>query len=226
MGKKTIAALIFGAMTLAGCDTARDSAEQPTDIISRAVQTVRSQLSANQPPVDFRHLLTREAIDAETGPVMLAHVEDRDAYAVLSLAGQNRGILTWRATDGITLSLQHDIAIASRGLGQDIMSGDISTAYPALLHGSGDAVRIHDYLDGEWQIERRSFYCTYAVQNTESIDIYGINVNTRHVTEACNNPEFSFENEYWIGQGQRIWQSRQWISPTVGYVMLQHLSRS
>ncbi|GAA6177823.1 YjbF family lipoprotein [Sulfitobacter pacificus] len=202
-----------------------DDAEALASPLSQVAKAAPAVLGPKTPPVDPRRLLTRAAIDASPTPVLLTGLEARDIYATLSPAGTNRDATTWFTADSKSLTFTRDILIATRGLGNDLMGADVREMRNQLRKGTGSGVRVYDYLDGENQIVRRSFYCTLHPRGNTRLAIFDLEVATRHVTESCQNPELSFENEYWIGATGRIWQSRQWASPDIGYVFTQHLSR-
>ena len=221
-------ALTLGLTTLmAACSgtTGGGDSEAIASPLAQVAKAAPGVFSKKKPAFDPRSVLTRAAIDASPTPVLLTGLESRNIYATLSLGGTNRANTTWITADSKALTLNRDILVATRGLGNDLMSADINDMIGPIRTGSGTGVRVYDYLDGENQTVRRSFYCTTQSQGGVQLAIFGLGVSTRHVTESCQNPEISFENDYWIGSSGRIWQSRQWASPDIGHVFTQHLTR-
>lgn len=178
---------------------------------------------------DPRKTITREMIDASPIEVLFAGIESRDAFAIMSKAGANRDVVTWLTGDGSALNLRQGVLVSTRGLGQDLMGADVSQTLRALHTGGAvngaTTTRIHDYLDGDDQIVRESLRCNFVNNGIQVVDIYGINRQLRKISENCSNSDLSFTNTYWVAQNRRIWQSRQWASPKLGYVFVQHLSR-
>ena len=223
--------LTIGSLSLSACGLPKSNVrkQDASTPFSQVVKSMGGLLSgAGKKPVksgDPRSLLTREAIDKSAIPVLLAGIETRNAYATLSLFGENRGVISWLTADGIGLYLRQGVLVSTRGLGQDLMAADVADVIRAIQTGHGTAIKIHDYLDGEDQMYRRSFYCTIRTKGREKLNIYGLSVATRHVVESCQNPELKYENDYWISSGNRIWQSRQWIGPDLQYLTMQYLSR-
>ena len=212
---------------LAACEKQEKSGANAPDptILSLALKSALGLLKPKEKPMDPRKHLTREAIDKAGTPILFVGLDSRNAYATLSPFGENRGVVTWISSDGITLSYRGGLLIATRGLGPDLMAADTGQALAAVRSGSGSYVRIYDYLDGEDQAVRRSFVCTAKKEGAETIEIYGLMFTLRKVVENCNNPEFQIRNTYWISNRNRIRQSKQWIGPDIGYVFSQQLSR-
>jgi len=222
-GRAFARAALAIALSLAGCSS-RNTPPEPLPF-QLAAQRAFGALKARKKPADARSVLTRAAIDATPGPILLAGVESRQAYATLTPSGHNRGVVSWVTGDGVSLSFRNGVLVATRGLGQDLMAADVSDVLAALHAGQGPALRIHDYLDGEEQVRRRSFYCTIRTEGRETLHIYELSVTTRRLAETCKNPTITFTNRYWISSGNRIRQSHQWAGPLVGYVFTQQLSK-
>lgn len=70
----------------------------------------------------------------------------------MALFGGNGDVQTWKLADGVSLSFLDAVLFSSRGLGADLMSADVSGTR-AMLAGDGSArhIRLHSYLDGEYQ---------------------------------------------------------------------------
>ena len=227
-GAGKLTGLLIGLFfAVSGCSSTKDKAQADADAapLFQMVKGFTGLFKKSVRPADPRKLITREAIDASPVKVLLAGIEVRNAYATLSPAGENAGVITWIAGDGIGLGFRQGVLVSTRGLGPDLMAASVSGTIRALHNGQGEVVRIHDYLDGENQIQRSSFRCGIQAIGTEVIEIYGLQVSTRHLIESCNNQEISFKNHYWLSSGNKIWQSRQWIGRDLEYAFMQQLSR-
>jgi len=227
-GNKFLAlGLALGLGLFSACDKREKSVADVPDptILSLAFKSAAGLLKPKNKPVDPRKHLTREAIDKAGTPILFAGLDSRNAYATLSPFGENRGITTWISSDGITLSYDNGLLVATRGLGPDLMAADTGQALAAIRSGSGSYVRIYDYLDGEDQAIRRSYVCSIRRAGAETIEIYGLKYTLRKVVENCSNPEFQIRNTYWVSNSNHIRQSEQWVGPVVGYVFSQLLSR-
>jgi len=221
------AALIALSVVIAGCSSTKDKVQADADAapLFQVVKGFAGIFKKSGSVADPRKMITREAIDASPVKVLLAGIETRNAFATLSPVGENSGVVSWVTGDRIGLSFKQGVLVSTRGLGQDLMAADVSGSLGALRAGRGQTIRIHDYLDGENQIQRRRFQCDIQTAGREVLSIYGLKIATNHVIESCQNPDYSFQNHYWISAGSKIWQSRQWIGPTLKYVFVQQLSR-
>lgn len=174
-------------------------------------------------PRDSRETLTRDVIDAAASDLLLFGRVDEDAVSTFTRVSVNGGMSTFVSDEGNSLILQNGVAVATRGLGNDLMGADLAQVYPALVRGSGSAMRIHDYLGGEDQIVRTSYQCEITTLRSAVIEIFQRRHETRVVREACTGDAGRFTNLYWIDAVGRIWQSRQWVSARVGAVEFQRL---
>lgn len=215
-----MSAILAVAAALAGCgDLASDG------IASQALQGLGA-LGKRQAPADPRQGLTRDALD--NAPIRLVYVEipKFPSQATLQEVARNRNQITWLSVDGISVTFEQGFLVATRGYGEDIMGADIAASKAAIRRGSGqNLLRVHDYLDGSDDIQRRSFLCDISALGAGSVRILSENVSVRSYSERCSNPELSFENRYDFGRDGRLVASRQWVSPSVGYMVTQELSR-
>ncbi len=128
----------------------------------------------------------------------------------------NGDYISWRAPDGSGLVTLHGLLSATFGLGFDLISADVSDIAARLRDGaSGDATRVHRYLDGENQILARAFMCEVTIASAPA--------GRRRVSETCVGADRTFENSYVLdGQG-RIVTSSQWVGPEIGHIRLSRL---
>lgn len=209
--------LLFGGLTACG-PLAEDS------LTARFAAGMMAQQSASPAPsTDPRAGLTREAIERSEYELVLLALVDSNLAATAQLASRNGDKVTWITLDGVSITFDNGIIVGTRGLGDDIMGADISDVEAALARGGGSATRVNDYLNGLDQIERRSFHCEIEALGTEMITIVEQDFATRHFVENCVSTEHAFENQYWLKGDGSIVQSRQWISPLVGYLDHQNL---
>lgn len=219
--------LVALSVLISGCSSTKDKVQADADAapLFQMVKGFAGIFKKSGSAVDPRKMITRKAIDASPVDVLLAGIEVRDAFATLSPIGENAGVVSWVTGDRIGLGLKQGVLVSTRGLGQDLMAADVSGLLGALRAGRGQTIRIHDYLDGENQIHRSRFQCDVQLVGREVLSIYGLKVATKHMIESCQNPDYSFQNHYWISAGGKIWQSRQWVGPALKYVFVQQLSR-
>lgn len=175
-------------------------------------------------PPDLRTTLTRDRLDRVTTPLMLAEVAELPAQATLAPWGDNRGVVTWRTADGVSLSFAEGVLTATRGLGFDLMSADTAGTRAALAgRSTGPYERFVSFLDGEGRTYFRTLVCTMSAPVPERIDNIGLAVDTRRHAEHCRSTSDDVTNLYWTGPDGTMWRSRQWIGPDLGDLVTERL---
>lgn len=207
------------AVSLAGCGTLNQN-QIGTTVISAVAQRITGGQTATQAAAPT---VTRQELEAQGLETLQVTLESGNAIAIVVKVGENRGKLTWVTSEGIGITTENGMLIATRGLGQDLMAADTDEVYRALQNRRGMAVRVHDYLNNLNRIDRRSFQCEISPAGSAQIVIFGVQHATVKVDEVCTNPELEFTNSYWIDSSGTIWQSRQWISPDLGHLEIQRL---
>jgi len=219
--KRHILALL-SAVVLASCGS-----EQPAgtaylmgvaqQVLGTLGQSGKAADAAAQPVPDF-------ALMDLNQPLMVARVASRNAVGGLSVAGRNRGFVTWQTGDGISLTLKSGVLVSTRGLGADLMSADIAEVVAAVQTGNGTARRVHRYLDGENQLRPLTFVCDIETTGSETISVLGAARAVRQVTETCTSPDLIFTKIYWIGRDGLTWKARQFIGVDIGYIGIEWAS--
>lgn len=149
------------------------------------------------------------------------------AVAVLAPVAQNRDVTVWQTLDGITLSFRRGVLVATRGLGDDLMSADVEGDIN-LLHatgGDGYYPHIRSYLDGEDQTVFQSYQCRRTGQATTSVELANQVTSARRIEVLCISPEQEFTNIFWLNGMGRVIKSRQWVSVAVQYMETERVSR-
>ena len=211
MKLKTLPQLACIALALSGCGNDPKSTNLAS--ISAQIGGILNKSKQDAPPTadQIRASITPE-LRAQFGnaPLMIGTLEQRELSSLLIGVGLNNGTRTFTTPDGITVSLAAGLLVATRGLGWDLMVADVSQS-KAALHGqaASAALRTHRYLDGEDQVVTLSFRCQMT------------GMGTAQLRERCTGDGHEFENSYVLGPGGAVHQSRQWIGPEHGYILLQ-----
>ncbi len=131
------------------------------------------------------------------------------AQANLKRIGENQGVETWQSGDGVSVSVQQGVVVATRGLGFDLMAADVSPTLSAMAGGDpGPYRRQMRYLTGDNHSRYLAAGCVMETRNGT-------------FTESCKTHRGSFTNQYQGDTGDAILASRQWISPEVGYLEIK-----
>lgn len=173
----------------------------------------------------IRAQIARLPADAIDRPLLLADLPSVPTAATLRIVGRNGDVATWQAADGTQLSFRQGVLVATRGLGHDLMSADVSGTRAALAgDNTGGHARFASYLDGQNRSVFVSFLCRITDRDTAVADV-GRGVPATRVAESCTSPELSVTHEYWIAADGTMIRSRQWVSPEIGHVATERLDR-
>ena len=128
--------------------------------------------------------------------------------ALIETDGPHR---VWAAKDGAQVEQTNGLLTATRGFGGDLMSSDAPSI--ATLTDAAPAHRRLRYLqNGSGQSQRVEFDCTVTRGAADTS-----NPGT-HLVETCTSDIGTTRNDYWFGSGKNLLKSREWVSPTVGYI--------
>lgn len=136
-------------------------------------------------------------------------------------------LLTFRSLDNATLTFRNGVLVTTRGIAGDVLDHsfqiDGNVAGPA--SGGDRRIRI---LGLDNKAVSIFLECAQESRGRERILIYDYAYDTEHMVETCDwfsnelGQEGRIENEYWIS-GSRVWRSRQWAGPNIGYMLLQQV---
>lgn len=217
--KQVLASAMIALLLLSACGPETGDHEGFTLGVA-ALKKLAAGKTDPVPPPNY----TRAALDQAPAPLLRARIETGGAVAFLGVIGEGRGVVTWASVDGLSITLRDGVVLATRGLGTDLMSAGVPTA-AGLATGSRDQRR-HFYLFGGEVEQERAFDCALRDVGNERITVVELAYDTRHRVETCAGPGgLTFENHYWFDNRAIIRQSRQWISPDVGFLELQNLNR-
>lgn len=162
----------------------------------------------------------------DKAPMLLATIEKHNVQGVLFEWRRNKDVISWEALDDITLSWRDGVVVRTSGLVSDLSAATTPSVSQLLAQGSYQ--RQYVLLDGNDQSQTLTFACRSKVVGQPQIQILDMRYATRQVTEQCDDAKgqgLSIANDYWIEGAGRIRKSRQWISPFVGYLVLEDLRR-
>lgn len=177
--------------------------------------------------IPARDVLTRSLLDSVNGPMMLTEFETKQVSITMRPRSKNRSVTTWYSKDWVSLSFDNGVLIETRGLGDDLMSSDVSGTLRMLSGQMGDRYyeRFETYLDGEYQSQFRSFRCQRTGSRREVIEIFERTQATTRTEETCYSPDLEYTNIYWRGSDGIMWKSQQWVSPSIKYLVTERLVR-
>lgn len=209
------AAALAAALAVAGCNSKSVGPSYFGAALKTAVASKKAKAATKAPDQ-----VTRAELAALGGPVMRLRVASRGIDTFLVRYQQSGAISVWTDGSGTTFTFRNGVLIESRGAGGDLMSS--SAPSPGQIAGGGSYPRVYFVNGSEDRNERRDYICTPATVGAETLVIFGHSHATRHVSETCTRSQGRFTNQYWF-EGGAIRKSREWLSPSVGYVEFERV---
>ncbi len=206
MALRSIGMLAVCALALAGCSALKGTG---AGAVLAMLKGKGDQPSATAIP--------RSELEKAGIPLILVRNETFGTEAFIGPRDSRGTLVNWATADGILLTLRDGVLIETRGFGGDLMSSAMPGIGQVLAGGSHR--RSYFYTGPDDKIFRLDVTCSTQVAGSETLAIYGLAYPTRHLVETCRGDGAELQNEYWM-QGGLIRQSREWISPTLGYVEL------
>jgi len=157
-------------------------------------------------------------------PIILTSSTDKKNQATLVSLGNNEERLTWVSSDGISLSYDDGVLIATRGYSQDLLS--LRYKKPKKIFSSSylEYDKTHRYLNGENRYNEIHFKCTGKKMAPRSIEIVEYTLMVDRYVETCVSAKHKYINEYDLLSGTTVvMKSKQWISPINRYFLTYNL---
>ena len=214
--------LFLGLTTLTSCSNSPDLTKGEIEIIPLIRDAVQAQ-TAPENFVDARKLVTRDKIDASGMEVLFVELESGKNGTSIKYPGANIGEV-WLGVDGTTLTFKNGHLIATRGLGEDMMSSE--GAFPSfhLISGSAEYSKTQSWLSEDNQTKSLNYSCTASVENArEKITIFDKTFLVQRATETCIDGDSKIGNEYFFERNGIVRRSRQFHSPALGYIFVERL---
>ena len=177
--------------------------------------------------VEFDPRFTALAKAGKSVPALQVSLVEQDRAGVILLESRRDGIDTWLTPDGATLIMQQGMLVGTRGFGAGLMASDIDQPLAMVLSGQqGMSERFLTFLNGNDEVNTRTYLCEIENRGGRQISIGGKPVQTRLMAENCRSLDQTFLNLYWIsGSGNRIVQSRQWAGDYTGVITTRVVPR-
>ncbi|MFQ1699080.1 YjbF family lipoprotein [Loktanella agnita] len=170
--------------------------------------------NAGPDPAVLRASLTADSVAQIRVPVIFVQVPDRQLAATLVPSGQNGPVRSWGSRDGVQLSYDLGVLVATRGLGHDLMAADVGGTLAALRGAPMHYARLLSTINGAYQTVIQRHDC---VMTREGARLHEAPLGPVHVTryrESCNGAR-NYENIYHVAADDTVWWSRQWV-PNLG----------
>ena len=104
-------------------------------------------------------------------PIILTSSVDKKNQSTLVSLGNNQERLTWVSADGISLTYDDGVLIATRGFAQDLLSLKYEKPNKLFTSRHRNYNKTHRYLSGENRYDDVKFKCTGKKMAPQSIEI-------------------------------------------------------
>lgn len=179
-----------------------------------------------EPPSPPTQAAVARALAETQGPMELVTREDNNGWSLMLRIEENRGYETFGSSDRRSVTMRGGILTASRGLGGDLMSSDISQIAPLVAaRKPGKATRVMRFIGDEDQTAEIRFSCTLSVGESMPVKSGALDTTARQVTETCTTSAREITNVYLVDGRGRAVSSKQWMGPQIGYLLTQTLRR-
>lgn len=218
---RLILPVLIATLGLAACSSEIDKG-YAADTYKMVVDAAKAKKSGKPNSTAGKFTLTRAQVSSLGVPLNLVTIEKRGATGGVFQIATSGEVETWASQDKISVSLRDGIVVATRGLGEDLMSASVPTV-EQLQRAGTTYKRSHILLDGEDKAFVQSYDCHLRRSTAEQITVLEHSYATRRVVESCASASGQFDNEYWLLNGGEIRKSRQFINDSVGYLVVEHL---
>ncbi|RKF12412.1 hypothetical protein D6850_18250 [Roseovarius spongiae] len=223
------ACLGLACITLAACSNRAGGDVNALTVAQGVFKSLFERGGASAPAPDEVARQAAGALASTTGRVIVVAIPERDVLTVMQEIERNGPYITFGTADRRSITLKGGMVTATRGLGNDLMSADVDAVTALIRRGETDATRrVNRYLDGENRTISLAPWCQVKPAGPGAVALGEVQARTTRMLESCladtgSADTASFQNSYQVDGAGRIVQSRQWISPLNGYIVIQSL---
>ncbi|MEP4037149.1 YjbF family lipoprotein [Pseudophaeobacter sp.] len=221
---------LIALLALAGCTKGPEEASGAIEL-GRSIRALIAERRAGDPaPLQ----INRAFLQQFPQPHLEIIVENSDLTGYLGLVLARRDdlpgeITTWSAADNSALAFRNGMLIATRGLAGNLISASVPVQNGIAGPARGGQRRYH-LRSGNNQEQVVTLACEITDLGSQRLEIYERLYSTRHLQEHCEGRAETGRktvvlNDYWVdSQNQKVWKSRQWAGPEIGYLRIRDLS--
>lgn len=214
---------LTAALALAACGNAnKDASLNPATL-------VKGVFTKKKPPEPISGEQIAKALVATSSSVFKFELEARKAQ-VLMLDIQRSGPYQSYGNSARQVIVMRDGMITStRGIGGDLMSSEEDALFSKIRSRSGGTVTYDQrFLTPEDKTIVSRFSCSVSSSGPTSVSSGLVQATGYDVTAQCTAADGvsrDFTNTYAVSHDGYILTSRQWVGPTIGYVLTSVLRR-
>ena len=222
---RLISSTILFTFLLSACTSDEVVKAQKKEFFGILKNYASGSLSKNTPlSQSFTFPNTKKWLKKFNQPIILTSSVDKKNQSTLVSLGNNQERLTWVSADGISLTYDNGVLIATRGFAQDLLSLKYEKPNKLFTSRYRKYNKTHRYLNGENRYDDVKFKCTGKKMAPQSIEIVEYTLLVDRYIETCVNKHHKYKNEYDLLSGSSVVvKSKQWISPANSYILTYNL---
>ena len=210
---------------LASCSSDKIISTERKEYVGIFTNVVKNSFSDEtelfKPPIQKK---TNQWLSEFKQPIILISSLDEKKQATLVALGNNKEKLTWVSSDGISITFDKGVLIATRGYSQDLLS--LKYINPVGLFGSKNIryKKVHRYLTSDNKYDDINFQCLGKKGKSKPVLFLEYEITIDKFVEDCVSNQHSYKNEYDLLSGTSVViKSKQWISPVNQYFRTYNL---
>lgn len=218
------APVLLLCLVLAGCSS-NDSVIGAADLTRDVVREFReSRKDVRMPDLSAVSAEALRKTDEPLMQIMFPSVKAASVLRVIETNGDHRTWAAWGIVDRRTVSLQRGIVTATRALPHDLMSADVDGVLRRVTRREeGTVPYTQRYADGDHGIVEAKSTCIVSRGYDQVAKIGEINAPVLQMFSSCVSVDRQFVDLYLVDDRGQILQSRQWIGPGLGFMVMRRL---
>ncbi|NOX73839.1 MAG: YjbF family lipoprotein [Alphaproteobacteria bacterium] len=227
--KFRLVAIFAALLIVAGC-ASKDRDTALSETLKTAVKSFGKTPDNTAQNRAIAQMTRADLIGTSSNPLILLFIEISQQYASLAQVSQNGQYAVFFSSDQKSLTFSKGLLTATRGLGPDVLSLDVTDTRAALKKGFQGKVstrRIHRQLNAENEAVATIFSCKLNRLADETVTSVHKKFRLERYEESCvsrADASVTYTNTYWLdGRTRVMWKSRQWMEESIGYLQVDVL---
>lgn len=212
---------LLAAGLLAACSGGSDPTQSQSSTLVNLSRIFAERVSG--PPQ--LPTITRALLDQVNNPWLEVEIEARERKAYLIEQYRVGPVRVWLTGEGGQVVIRDGLVTATRGTGRDLASSDYAEPLEAIRARGGQYQRRLFVRNDVAEQERITLVCELRSLGPVNLEIAEQFFASIRMRETCTYVGGEIVNDYWVdsANNSRIWQSRQWLGPDIGFAKLRLL---
>lgn len=222
-----ITLFVMAAVVLGGCTNTRKDVTVWT-LSKQLVQSIRKDdIVTDQEAAQITARIAAEALQSTDEPLSTLMIPSLKGSTVVRSIATNRAHEVWTpwgTIDRRTVTTKNGIIVATRGVGNDLMSADADGVINLVQRREEGTVQyVQRYLDGDFKIVEAKSTCEVTRGYDKFVELGEVNEPALQMFSSCISADRQFVDLFLVGRDGRILQLRQWVGPKLGFMVMQQL---